>query len=175
MMRPFSGLRVLHPGRPNRLDLYRHTKVTELKSADSDEVVIWLPHASMSRSARNRLDRGIIPAPFHISQTTAGAVTVALPTHAIRRYKQFSRENPARLVVDVIPGIDVPDAPASNQTPPTPPSATTFEPPPQPTIPQAKSFKTIVLDPGHGGKDPGARGLRGTEERHYPESRVAAA
>lgn len=147
------------------LDLDRHTKVTELKSADSDDVVIFLPHATMSLSARHRLDRGIIPAPFQISQTTAGAVTVALPTHAIRRYKQFSLENPARLVVDVIPGIAVPDAPALNQTPPTPPTPSTFEPPPQPTIPQAKSYKTIVLDPGHGGKDPGARGLRGTEEK----------
>jgi N-acetylmuramoyl-L-alanine amidase len=144
------------------LDLDRYTKVTELKSADSDEVVIWLPHASMSRSARNRLDRGIIPAPFQISQTTAGAVTVALPTRAIHRYKQFFLENPSRLVVDLIPGIAVPDAPAPD---PAPPSSTTFEPPPQPTIPQAKSFKTIVLDPGHGGKDPGARGHRGTEEK----------
>ncbi len=36
---------------------------------------------------------------------------------------------------------------------------------PQPAQPRAKSFKTIVIDPGHGGKDPGARGQRGTEEK----------
>jgi len=119
----------------------------------------------MSRSARLRLDRGIIPAPFQIAQTTTGAVTVALPTHAIRRYKQFSLENPARLVVDVIPGIAAPDAPTPDQAASVPSPPGTFEPPPQPTIPQAKSYKTIVLDPGHGGKDPGARGRRGTEEK----------
>lgn len=147
------------------LDLDRLTKVTEHKSADSDDVVIFLPYATMSRSARLRLDRGIIPAPFQIAQTTTGAVTVALPTHAMRRYKQFTLENPARLVVDVIPGIAVPDAPAPDQAAPVPSPPGTFEPPPQPTIPQAKSYKTIVLDPGHGGKDPGARGRRGTEEK----------
>ena len=34
------------------LDLDRNTKVTEDKSADSDNVVIFLPHATMSRSAK---------------------------------------------------------------------------------------------------------------------------
>lgn len=147
------------------LDLDRTTKVTEHQSAGSDGsdgMVISLPHATMSHSARTRLERGAVPAPFQISQTATGAVTVALPAHAIRRYKQFSLENPARLVVDVIPGLAVPEAPAVDHAPP--PSGT-FEPPPQPTIPQAKAFKTIVIDPGHGGKDPGARGLRGTEEK----------
>jgi N-acetylmuramoyl-L-alanine amidase len=37
--------------------------------------------------------------------------------------------------------------------------------PPQPLPPPAKGFTTIVIDPGHGGRDPGAHGLRGTEEK----------
>ena len=32
------------------------------------------------------------------------------------------------------------------------------------TLP-AKEYTTIVIDPGHGGKDPGARGIRKTEEK----------
>ena len=162
-----QNLRVFSTPDRTRLvfDLSRHTKVVEHQSENADEVVISLPHATMSRSARSRLERGIIPAPFQISQTSAGAVTVALPTQAIRRYKHFSLENPARLVVDVIPGLAVPDAPEPVPVPQVPPASGAFEPPPQPTIPQAKAFKTIVLDPGHVGKDPGARGLRGTEEK----------
>jgi N-acetylmuramoyl-L-alanine amidase len=38
-------------------------------------------------------------------------------------------------------------------------------PPPQPLPPRAKAFTTIVIDPGHGGRDPGAHGYRGTEEK----------
>lgn len=144
------------------LDLDRQTQVVEQKSGNSGEVLISLPHATMSRAARGRLERGIIPDLFQISQSATGAVIVALPTHDIRRYKQFSLENPPRLVVDVTPGAGLPEPAVSENQPP---AAAPFEPPPQPTVPQAKAYKTIVLDPGHGGKDPGARGLHGTEEK----------
>ncbi|TLY27016.1 MAG: N-acetylmuramoyl-L-alanine amidase [Nitrospirae bacterium] len=68
----------------------------------------------------------------------------------------------SQLVIDVVPSSDPLTAPPVDLTPglelPLPA-------PPQPAQPRAKSFKTIVIDPGHGGKDPGARGQRGTEEK----------
>ncbi|MFO0706539.1 MAG: N-acetylmuramoyl-L-alanine amidase [Nitrospira sp.] len=144
------------------LDLDRQTRVVERRSSSLDEVEISLPNATLSRSARLRLERGAVPAPFHISQPTARAITVSLPTATNQRIKRFTLDNPPRLVVDVAPGIASPEPPAPELSPsPSIP----FEPPPQPTVPQAKPYKTIVIDPGHGGKDPGARGLRGTEEK----------
>ncbi len=44
------------------------------------------------------------------------------------------------------------------------PQQSTF-PASQPITSRAKGYTTIVIDPGHGGKDPGARGLRRTEEK----------
>ncbi|TKS60177.1 MAG: N-acetylmuramoyl-L-alanine amidase [Nitrospira sp.] len=143
------------------LDLDRHAKVIEQRANNPSRVVIALPNASMSQSARIKATDGTVPSPFMVTQTATHAVAVSLPTTAFRTYKQFTLSNPPRLVVDVTPPVEQGRPPMTAQEPlpiPSPPAI-------QPVAPPAKGYKTIVIDPGHGGKDTGARGLRHTEEK----------
>lgn len=144
------------------LDLDRHPKVIEHRATNPSRVVIALPNASMSRSARAKAANGTVPSPFTVTQTKTRAVAVSLPTAAFRTYKQFTLSNPPRLVVDVTPPVEQGLTPLSEaqEFPPLP-----SPPAIQPAAPPPKGYKTIVIDPGHGGKDPGARGLRHTEEK----------
>ncbi|HEX5475498.1 MAG TPA: N-acetylmuramoyl-L-alanine amidase [Vicinamibacterales bacterium] len=65
----------------------------------------------------------------------------------------------ARLVIDL--AVQTPSATPQPPVPPAqPPSA-----PPLLGVPPSGGLRTIVLDPGHGGDDAGARGARGTLEK----------
>jgi N-acetylmuramoyl-L-alanine amidase len=86
---------------------------------------------------------------------------VTLPHGSFQTYALFSLTNPPRLVVDVVPAGTPPPAPFLDAT--EPPGITAA--PPHPHPPPAKAFRTIVIDPGHGGRDPGAHGIHGTEEK----------
>ncbi len=76
--------------------------------------------------------------------------------------------DPAHVVIDFLPPGASPPAPAVPATPATPPAngapSTTPEPPVVDTTP-AGTIRTIVIDPGHGGDDAGARGVGGTTEK----------
>ena len=64
-----------------------------------------------------------------------------------------------RLVIDVFPAVDT-RAPAEAPAEPSPAA------PPAPFVPPAAAgLRTIVIDPGHGGDEQGARGSRGTLEK----------
>ena len=144
------------------LDLDRHATVTEQRTANPGRVVIALPNAWLSRAALVKARNGTIPSPFTVTQLPPHAVAVSLPTTSFQTYRHFTLSHPPRLVIDVIPPIE--QAPASAQDShelPQRPAA----PASQPATPRSKGYATIVIDPGHGGKDPGARGIRKTEEK----------
>lgn len=157
------NFRVLTSPQRTRLviDLDRPAKIIERRAQDPSRVVIALANAAMSQRAQSKAVDGTVPAPFTVTQSSSPAVVVSLPTAAFQAYKQYTLSNPPRLVVDVTPRLDAPLI----LTPDAQPVLLSPGPPSQPVGPPAKGYKTIVIDPGHGGKDPGARGLRHTEEK----------
>ncbi len=145
------------------LDLDRKTKVKKHVPSREEGLVVEIPHAALSKSAQSKIAQGTLDGRFIVRQTHDDSVTVALPSGSFQTYALFSLTNPPRLVVDVIPAAAQPSTPSLDAAePPVVPTPTT---PPQPLPPRAKGFTTIVIDPGHGGRDPGAHGLRGTEEK----------
>lgn len=91
-----------------------------------------------------------------VGQHTADAVRVVLDIESIERHKIFSLYDPYRIVVDVTG--------ESKAQPPAPERGTPS------TLSLAQQLglgvKRVVIDPGHGGKDPGAQGSGGLAEKH---------
>ena len=75
------------------------------------------------------------------------------------RYTRLTTANPTELVLDLSASSDTtPVAPAT-------PTITTVRPKPTIVAPLTRRNVVIVIDPGHGGKDPGAIGRDGTQEK----------
>ena len=144
------------------LDLDATARPSKHPQLRAEGVTIEIPNTTLSPSAKTKLAAGRIAKPFVITQSSERSVEVSLPTGSFQRYKLLTLANPHRLVIDVVPPGEPLTAPPVVSTPGL---GLPLPTPPQPAQPRAKSFKTIVIDPGHGGKDPGARGQRGTEEK----------
>jgi N-acetylmuramoyl-L-alanine amidase len=86
-------------------------------------------------------------------------------------YNFYTLSNPFQLMIDITPEAAVPSRPAAKPAPPTP--APPASPPPVVEAPAqaanlppgAKGIRTIVIDPGHGGLESGAKGRFGTLEK----------
>jgi N-acetylmuramoyl-L-alanine amidase len=144
------------------LDLDAKARPSKHPRLQAEGVTIEIPNATLSQSAKAKLTAGRIAKPFVITQSSERSVEVSLPTGSFQSYKLLTLANPHRLVIDVVPPSESLTAPPVESTPGL---GLPLPTPPQPAQPRARSFKTIVIDPGHGGKDPGARGQRGTEEK----------
>jgi N-acetylmuramoyl-L-alanine amidase len=144
------------------LDLDAKTRPSKYPELQAEGVTIEIPNATLSPSAKLKLSAGKIAKPFIITQTSERTVEVSLPAGSFQSYKVLTLANPYRVVIDIVPSSEPVTVPAVEPSLDlaVPPST-----PPQPVQPRSRSFKTIVIDPGHGGKDPGAHGQRGTEEK----------
>ncbi len=161
-----QNLRVMTDKNVTRLvlDLDRAVRFTESRRSNPDRVIIELKNAKLGKTARTRVSSGTIPQSFAVTQTPHRAVTVALKPSVMATYKVLPLSHPPRLVVDV---YSRPPAPVQRTSEPASPSGAPSlgESSAKPMPSSQKSFRTIVIDPGHGGKDPGAKGHHGTEEK----------
>jgi N-acetylmuramoyl-L-alanine amidase len=159
-----QNLRISSSPEVTRLVLDLNAKVHPSKHPQlrAEGLTIEIPNATLSPFAKAKLTSGKMGKSFIITQSTERSIEISLPTGSFQNYRVLMLANPPRLVIDV---MHPPDPLTISPAEPLPDLRNPLPTPQQPAQPRAKSFKTIVIDPGHGGKDPGARGQRGTEEK----------
>jgi N-acetylmuramoyl-L-alanine amidase len=156
---PRVTARIDNPGPPTRLtlDVAPSANVTVtaepgrvLVRVDADYLDVALP--SPAGGLIDQVRRADVP------NTVAVVLSAAAGTP---RVSQTTTDGAAHVTIEVPPGTPVaapPEAPA----PPRPPAA------PDATLGDSRGgFRTVVLDPGHGGDDIGAKGMGGLEEKAF--------
>jgi N-acetylmuramoyl-L-alanine amidase len=142
-------------------DLQRQVTFTQHRQKKPHRLIIELQNALLGKVAKARLAEGSLPADITIAQTAAHSVALSLDLEAVSDYKLLPLQKPSRLVVDLYT-----KAPAAETAAAAP---VTADAPGVPPGPVRKSIRrdihTVVIDPGHGGKDPGAIGRNGSAEK----------
>jgi N-acetylmuramoyl-L-alanine amidase len=93
-----------------------------------------------------------------LSQPTPTATMAVITAKTPLSPHLFTLDHPDRVVVDLFPPATASLEPAATPPDPKPPTLLTKDVP-------TRRIMTIVIDPGHGGKDPGAIGRGGLQEK----------
>lgn len=138
-------------------------------------VYIDINHSKLGRNVREiTIGDGLLKG-ARVGQYKPDVVRVVLDTENIKDYKIFPLSEPARLIIDVRgerpleisrlePSISAPPEPLAELRPDER-TASVEKKPRVPKRPSISKIRRIVVDPGHGGHDPGAVGPSGLQEK----------
>jgi N-acetylmuramoyl-L-alanine amidase len=138
-------------------------------------VYIDINHAKLGRNVRDiTIGDGLLKG-ARFGQYKTDVVRVVLDTENIKDFKVFPLSEPTRLIIDVRggrpaeisrlePSISSPPDPLAELRPDERPAAIEKKPRTQKKTNISK-IRRIVVDPGHGGHDPGAVGPSGLQEK----------
>lgn len=124
------------------IDLNHSVSYAVTQDAASQTLLVKLEKAVLGKSLKRRPSYAItgdLIDKVEVTQQGDKTVYISLLYKQLGSHKHLILDNPNRLVIDLFP-----------------PAA----------VPAAFSIQTIVIDPGHGGKDPGARSRDGIQEKH---------
>jgi N-acetylmuramoyl-L-alanine amidase len=162
-------------------DLDRKIRVTQSREKDSGRLVIDLLNTKLTKTAAEKLVQAtMLPQAVRVTlQQQQALLRLSLNRSAISRFNYFFLGTPNRFVLDFTPVQSTPNASRDTVTvpadtgktqPPTLAPAATSDGAGSPSAPSATrrpagQIRTIVIDPGHGGKDAGTVSRRGLEEK----------
>jgi N-acetylmuramoyl-L-alanine amidase len=163
-------------------DLDRKIRVTQSREKHSGRLIIDLLNTKLTKAAAEKLVQAtMLPQAVRITlQQQPSLLRLSLNGKAVSRFNYFFLGTPNRFVLDFTPiqatspvSRDSSPSPSSDnaQTPsPGPPSAAVPDTAGSPSVSPAprrtaNQIRTIVIDPGHGGKDAGTVSRRGLEEK----------
>ena len=136
-------------------DLQAPIQYTKAPTSSKHDVEFEFTPSRLSKKAREKLIGKQFPEAVHVSELPNHVIRVSVDLTKLRTYKITTLTSPHRLVLDLYHLHD-----GQDRASPLPPIRQ------EPATP-VRSVKDllIVIDPGHGGKDPGAIGQKGTKEK----------
>ncbi|MDT3779581.1 N-acetylmuramoyl-L-alanine amidase [Nitrospira sp. MA-1] len=144
------------------LDLNRPVHPAPQEHQTATTFQLELPNTQLPKSTVAKSTADSFPLQLDLSRNSSGSILLTIPIDGWKHYKWYVLKNPARVVLDLYP---IAEGAAGIKAPPSNTPASPVVAPPTPPPPVIKKDLVIVIDPGHGGKDPGALGRKGTREK----------
>jgi N-acetylmuramoyl-L-alanine amidase len=136
------------------VDLSGPIVFTQKRISDPDRLFFDIENCALSSKIKTSVPimDGVLKK-VRIAQYRENTVRVVLDIDKLSRYSVFMLEDPDRLIIDVYPENDDQSGKEAKESPKQLPDK------------NVNKIETVVIDPGHGGKDPGAIGPGGLQEK----------